>query len=380
MTMEITRDNYGIFILDYHERRLSKEMISELMMFLDQNPGLQKEFEDFENISIAPDLNILFDEKKSLKRNEILQVGNIGAENYESYFIADHEGELNPEESRQIKSFLQKNPPLKRDYELFYQTFLQPDRTITFGNKNSLKKYPFAYRNRYAFLSAAAVFTLLIASYFIIKNINLNKPETTYNLAQTSKVIGIEPEETEYVNIPSSKEEILETNKYKVGDKEEPNRLTITAAEPVSIAVSKVEPIKLQNLEIEESNAEIICDVLIDKYQHHYPDNIHTHYYKQESYFASIIDQKQKKESNLLSRFVKGRIENALEATGLIKEDDESKLSLWTLADVSLDGFNALAETNLKLKREKDASGKLISMALMNDNLPVFNKNKSDSN
>ena len=45
--MNIDKNNYEAFFLDYHEGNLSPQEVADLYLFLSQYPELKKEFEDF---------------------------------------------------------------------------------------------------------------------------------------------------------------------------------------------------------------------------------------------------------------------------------------------------------------------------------------------
>ena len=66
--MTINRNNYEAFFLDYRENNLTPEQVAELLIFLEQYPDLKEEFESFETIQMAPDKNIRFEVKESLKK------------------------------------------------------------------------------------------------------------------------------------------------------------------------------------------------------------------------------------------------------------------------------------------------------------------------
>jgi len=67
--MEVNKNNYEAFLLDYIERNLSAEMTAELMLFLQQNPAIELGIEDFKIISLKNEEE-KFDAKNALKRKE----------------------------------------------------------------------------------------------------------------------------------------------------------------------------------------------------------------------------------------------------------------------------------------------------------------------
>jgi len=138
--MKISRDNYEIWFLDYYEGHLSLQQVEELKIFLEFHFDLKEEFERFENISLPPAKKIIFDAKESLKKLIITTERSINEKNYEDFFIADIEGELTKEQKNELTLFIEKNPQLKKELELFHKTKNTPDDSIKFPAKEILKK------------------------------------------------------------------------------------------------------------------------------------------------------------------------------------------------------------------------------------------------
>jgi hypothetical protein len=110
------------------------------MAFLELHYDLKEEFDNFENISLPPAKNIVFNGKESLKKKTVIAVGDINEKNYEEFFIGAMEGDLTKEQLEQLATFLKKNPSLKKEYDLFGKIKIAPDETIKFNAKQSLKK------------------------------------------------------------------------------------------------------------------------------------------------------------------------------------------------------------------------------------------------
>lgn len=73
--MNISRDNYEVFFLDYLEGNLQAEMLEELKLFLQNNPDLEEELEEMKFFQEQmeyelPEEPVLFDGKASLKKAE----------------------------------------------------------------------------------------------------------------------------------------------------------------------------------------------------------------------------------------------------------------------------------------------------------------------
>jgi len=139
--MNINRNNYEAWLLDLFEGNLSSEEKAAVMLFLDNNPDLKEDFEDFE-IHTLPhdDVSLSAKAKGKLKRPYINPVGNINSSNYDDFFIAFHEGTLREDEIEMLNEFIEENPDFKEEFALFGAIKLTPEEHIKFPDKNSLKK------------------------------------------------------------------------------------------------------------------------------------------------------------------------------------------------------------------------------------------------
>ncbi len=139
----INMENFEVFLMDYFDGTLSPEMTDQLMAFLDSNPDLKAELEDFNNYNLNPieefsENNTL---KSSLKREESEQPKNfINHENLDDYLIHGLENNLNPSESEALRTFLILNPEAQKSANLVEKLKLTPDKKLRFDDKNLLYK------------------------------------------------------------------------------------------------------------------------------------------------------------------------------------------------------------------------------------------------
>lgn len=130
--MNINKNNYEAYFLDYHEGNLSPQDVADLFLFLSLHPELKKQFEDFEQIILDNPSTFVFENKDSLKKN-------ITADNREEYFIRAVENTLVPSEQTLLEQFLKKHPQFSAEFQLFQKTKLQADPSLIFRNKSLLK-------------------------------------------------------------------------------------------------------------------------------------------------------------------------------------------------------------------------------------------------
>ena len=131
--MNINKNNYEAFFLDYHEGNLSPQQVADLLLFVEQHPELKEEFECFENVTLDDLSSVSFEGKASLKKE-------ITLDNREEYFIRNVEGTLTSAEKNILDSFIKQHPQFLPELELFKKTIVSADASIVFENKESLKR------------------------------------------------------------------------------------------------------------------------------------------------------------------------------------------------------------------------------------------------
>ena len=130
--MNITRDNYESFAVDFLEGNLKADQIDQFLDFLNQNPDLKEEIQMFKFVSL-PEEHIVFTGKKHLyKSNADRKSGD------ENRAIAYLEGDLASEDRKLFEADLIRIPELKKEYELFAKTRLLANSEIKYSGKKKL--------------------------------------------------------------------------------------------------------------------------------------------------------------------------------------------------------------------------------------------------
>lgn len=166
--MSITKNNYEIYFIDYFDGNLSVEGEVELMLFLDNNPDLKEEFESFDNINLEQE-EIVFSNKSSIKKTEILNFASLSEKNYENSFIAYFEGDLDNNEKQEVEKFLKLNPSLNREFEIHSKLILQKEE-ITYENKEQLKRKPKIAVWQFRAMATAASIALLMSAFWLLND------------------------------------------------------------------------------------------------------------------------------------------------------------------------------------------------------------------
>ncbi len=258
--MNISKDNYEIYILDYYEGKLNESQTHELLAFVDAHPDVKAEFDAFENISLTEDASIQFDFKECLKKEAISSSRMINLSNYQEFFIADSEGDLSISQKSQLEKFRLLHPNLNNDYHLFQLTKFSADKTIVFENKRQLKKFsvfniPINKKIIYQTASIAASLLLVasVATYYFSNNTKTIQ-STTITTAENDKTKAIikpviKPIEP-FANVKPNKMLVLTTKTKKQDLSKEPFQNS-TQSKNNNIDIQFLASIQLQKINIE---------------------------------------------------------------------------------------------------------------------------------
>ncbi len=188
--MDINRNNYMLYFLDYYEGVLSDEQQAELMRFLDDHADLKVEFYDFELVELPKDRRLRFPGKEALKKPVSLEPNGKAAspeqpfklriekpaaalvtpENYEELFAAYVEGDLDADAAAAVEAFAKKDDFYRRELEMMEAALLVPDDQVHYPAKSRLKRHfmgILAERLRPYASAAAAVLLLAVMLYTI---------------------------------------------------------------------------------------------------------------------------------------------------------------------------------------------------------------------
>lgn len=166
--MSINLNNYEIYFIDYFDGNLSREVVIELMQFLEDNPDLKEEFESFENINLEQE-EIVYSNKSSIKKTEILSFGSLSEKNYENSFVAYFEGDLDNNKKQEVEKFIELNPSLSKEFEVHSKLRLHKEE-ISFENKSQLKRKQRIGVWQYRSMAAAASIALLMSAFWFLND------------------------------------------------------------------------------------------------------------------------------------------------------------------------------------------------------------------
>ena len=171
MKERINIGNYEEWMLDLIEGNLNTAEEEEVRRFLDLNPDLKEELEEFENAVLVPEDTLVFDEKVSLKKNDE-SFGDLTRNEY--LHIAKTEGVLTEEEQDEYALLMRTYPGALKKQHLFDKIVLKADAGVKYTGKNSLKRVTLvpAFSNEtFNRVAAVAILILLFAvSWFTFRS------------------------------------------------------------------------------------------------------------------------------------------------------------------------------------------------------------------
>ncbi len=359
--MKINRSNYEQYFIDHMDGRLDASLLEEFNHFLELNPDLKSELEEFENIDTNLDESFIFSEKDSLKKEVIYATEKINAENYNDFFIAKVEGDLSSNEQKELESFLELNPGLQSQLNLFQNSFIHPDESIIFEDKKSLKKYPFLiWQGWYKPIGIAASILLLVGLFNILQPLKVKSPP----IQRAAVPAVISTHEVDNFVLNYNYPSLTERN-YLISPPEAAELLPIEA---LSLMESIEFPIEsfIASLEIKDQNYATLMvkseyDILTKELM-----------IKEELLLATFGESnpstQEKLEKSLWAKTFKKRRRNKNGDEGLGDEDKKAKINLWTIASIGIESFNAVTGSNVNIERKRNKEGEKKKYILVNAN------------
>ncbi len=339
--IEINRNNYEEYFLDFLEGNLSPSENDLLMSFLNSNPDLK---EELELLNELPEIRIeeTFLEKSSLKKPSSNVESN--SDNFNELCIARIEGDLSKEASSEFDSFLEENDKRKKEFELFKLTKVKADHSVVFENKQKLKKSTFGIfltKNRYSIISAAASVVIALALFTLIPKNTEDKPLNISEVTETKDEKEVYEQATtgQVVNEQVAdviKPEIIENVELVYEAKDQEKEIVID-----SVIVVEQMPDYHQYAKLSARAIEL-------KYQLINKDIIYT---------EPVIYQFAEVGSNRNRHFsVKSLVAGVINKE-VFNRDRKEKIEMFDVAQASLNGINRITGSNMTLTRIYDENG-----------------------
>jgi hypothetical protein len=110
--MEISRQNYEQYFIDYLDGKLDENQVEVLMSFLEFNPDLKEEFADIEKMCLAPD-DIKFSGKPNLLKSETDLLETTILKDFDMYCISSMENDIAEEEEEILQDIIREDTDRK---------------------------------------------------------------------------------------------------------------------------------------------------------------------------------------------------------------------------------------------------------------------------
>lgn len=345
--MKINRENYELYMIDYFDGKLNAKEIADLMSFVDLNPDIKEEFEIFDNSPLQPE-SIGFETKQTLKKQPILSTGGIDETNYETFFIAYHEGDLNASQKNSVSAFVSSNPFLKKEFNLHGQLGLLADEQIVYQDKSGLKKNRRIAAYWWSGAAAAAIF-ILFGLFNVMKLEQVPTIERYASVSVLEKMtldISLAGEQT--IKIIPTEKTILRTSF--------PQNEIRPQAE-----ITTVERYTFASLEKRDINFDLTS-------QTYYEPALPTSYSQDdfsEVYALANPAENSKKKGSLLGRIVKNyanRVGDEIPKSS--SEEGKKDAGFLKVLDQSITVFNTITGSDTEMVKTYDEDGKLTKYSI----------------
>jgi hypothetical protein len=184
--MSINRTNYEEYLMDYLDGKLDANGVSEVLLFLEQCPDIKDELDGIADLTIAGNTIENNPSFEHLKQKEFKQV----KQEYEYLLISELEGNLSAEDKLVVEKGVLLYPELSGERALFASTVLQPDYSVTYPGKRTLKRGSMWVLHRNTMVRAAAILLLTAsAGWFLMRN-DLGPASQGLQTASVSEGVG----------------------------------------------------------------------------------------------------------------------------------------------------------------------------------------------
>ncbi|MBU8893678.1 MAG: hypothetical protein KOO66_12940 [Bacteroidales bacterium] len=340
--IDINRNNYEKYFLDFTEGKLLPFEESLLMSFLKSNPDLKEELDLLTDIPKLKS-NTAFRGKEVLRKS--LTVSDNTSNNFDELCIARIEGDLNEKEIVEFDSLINDHEKSEREFNLYKLTKITADETIDFSYKNRLKKKTtgsFVFKNRYSVISAAASIVIAVAVYNFLPK---NQIGETIPAEKIAYIDDVESNETKTEINRNISEEVTESvivnkansNRLINVDKND-NIVENSASNNPELIREYNQLAKLYPVEIEmEFKSTVKKLAFINPVEYNYPE-------------------KKSQENNSQYISVKSFLAETFNKR-VLKKENKDRLELFDFAQAGVEGINKITGSNMTLQRIYDENG-----------------------
>jgi hypothetical protein len=362
--MDINRENFEAYLLDYEEGNLTLEEQKQVETFMYDNQDLAAAVDFFDGL--FPGRN----KAVGISKHELLKDINqktISEKNVDEFIIADLEGELSGKNSWNLELYIENHPSLRKDYILYANSFLKPPPAITYPNKQELirgNKKPLI-RKIYPWMAMAGSILLLVGFYFFItRSTNDQKVENNVAINDITHPAHVSPV-TKVPDVKADNRQKTNENPKAVISKEKTpdpdptkNSKEITPLPEKESNEKPAERTREDNIPSPLSSFEFHVIAVNTPPQDLHPVN---KYYLHPEYaieppagYKTIPGYLMAKFNDLVFPGSRGTLTGENSANGI----------LWALADVGIKGVNKITDKEIALNRHIDPEGNITRFSL----------------
>lgn len=354
--MKISIDNYEAWLLDFLEGRLDAAQAALLRRFLDEHPELDVGGET-ELLSL-PDEQAeptrFFDNLKKTA-GSIVPTAGYNASNFEEAFAAFHEGDLGEQEMEGLQRFIAENPSLAGELDLFGRLRVEPDTSVIFEQKSLLRRHrtiPMVFRWGVPAAAAAA-----IALMVMINPAGNGPANVDSSIGGTISQQPVAPEKHDQV-VPSpaiagnNMTPATEIQEKKHAGRNTGNRQKIRHR---LIPVTPLQAIAVNNITGPVADMREITEG--------------PRYYT--SLYADICLRDRIRFQQEIDEQGGQTIYNDARQTA-----EKNRFDLWTLARLSVKGFNLLTNSDIEFSRASDENGNVTDFAIGGEAVRIAHSSK----
>ncbi len=223
--MEISRNNYEAYFIDYLEGNLDERLVDSFIEFLQKNPDLKQELALYEPVAAMPE-TITFNKKNILKKEKYdsEKIFNQAA-------ISSLEGDISKNEKQEFEKYLAHHHEKQKQVALFSKTILQADESVTFNKKNTLYKKAIGKTILLWTGRVAALLILAIAFFSLFE-----KP--TPEVILENQLASIENKAEKKVMVVDEKRNAVD--KLPISDNNKTTNVTTQPAKEIALSREKV--------------------------------------------------------------------------------------------------------------------------------------------
>jgi hypothetical protein len=348
--MNINRDNYEIWAVDYLDGNLSTSDAALFMAFLAENTDLADELDALRDNIIAIDNELIVPDFSFFKKG--LSEADINEQSFEEFCIAYHEGDLTIDKQKELLRFIANNTYRKQVFEAYAKLKIVPNKSLTFKGKSLYKQHKSAFHwsgskiVKIASLIAASVALVIVLYNNKLDSINL------YNALSSSSGSSVLSEINTQTQVES-----------KIADKQ-------TAAFAMKWQIKEVIVQDTTGKHFEGSSAAVDTNNWENAFIKISRIEINSIRSGENESMLSLLNSTQSADNKIDKTIAGTAFNRFMYRTELIALKAQN-ITLDQIFKKGVEGLNQVAEADLQYHSETDSEGRIIAFALSSERINI---------